>query len=65
MAGECHISSVLVSRAVQDAWIAPGRRWRHRAAERGGGPPLRWRFTGIAADSLTWRAETAQDEGAT
>jgi hypothetical protein len=23
----------------------------------------RWRFTGIAADSVTWRAETALDGG--
>ncbi|HEX9519366.1 MAG TPA: hypothetical protein VF940_24710 [Streptosporangiaceae bacterium] len=37
----------------------------HRAAERRGGSQRRWRFTGIAADSVTWRAATSHDEGAT
>lgn len=28
-------------------------------------PQLRWRFTDIAPDSFTWRAETSEDDGST
>ncbi len=58
--------------AWRSAWIEPVKRpgtTFHRLGHRGRlvlqDPQLRWRFTGFAADSFTWRAEASHDRGAT
>ena len=62
--------------AWRSTWIEPvNRRVRRFIGRPSGGdivllsdeesPQLRWRFTDIAAESFTWRAETSRDDGAT
>ncbi len=71
-----HGSAIRFYDPVIDAWrsarIEPVKRQGttfHRPGHRGRlvlqDPQLRWRFTGFAADSSTWRAEASHDRGAT